>query len=99
MRVQHIENAVKGLLQTQDLSGLPQLFERPAVTLRWNLWHGKVMTAATNLKVLRIDCDRLGSGAKEQRASAARVIARCEKLYTDLSNNFEAHRIIGSSRS
>jgi hypothetical protein len=90
MRVQHIENAVKGLLQTQDFSGLPQLFERPAVTLRWNLWHGKVMTAATNLKVLMIDCDRLGSGAKEQRASAARVIARCEKLYTYLSNNFDA---------
>jgi len=90
MRVQHIENAVKGLLHTQDFSGLPQLFERPAETLRWNLWHGKVMTAATNLKVLIIDCDRLGSGTKEQRAATARVIARCAELYTYLSDNFDA---------
>ena len=51
MRVQHIENAVKGLLQTQDFAGLPQLFEGPAKSLRWNVWHGKVMTAATLLKV------------------------------------------------
>jgi hypothetical protein len=30
MRVQHIENAVRGLLQAKEFSGLPQLFERPA---------------------------------------------------------------------
>lgn len=90
MRVKHIENAVKGLLQTQDFPGLTQLFERPAETLRWNLWHGKVMTAATNLKVLIIDCDRLRAASKEQRAAAARVIARCQELYTYLSNNFDA---------
>jgi hypothetical protein len=90
MRVQHIENAVKGLLQTKDFSGLPQLFERPAETLRWNLWHGKVMTAATNLKVLMIDCDRLRPESKEQRVAASRVIARCQYLYTYLSNNFGA---------
>lgn len=90
MRVQHIENAVKGLLQTRDFPGLTQLFERPAKTLRWNLWHGKVMTAATNLKVLVIDCDRLRAASKEQRAAAARVVARCQELYTYLSNNFDA---------
>ena len=90
MRVQHIENAVKGLLQTQDFPGLTQLFERPAKILRWNLWHGKVMTAATNLKVLIIDCDRLRAASKEQRAAAARVVARCQELYTYLSNNFDA---------
>lgn len=90
MRVQHIENAVKGLLQTQDFPGLTQLFERPAKTLRWNLWHGKVMTAATHLKVLIIDCDRLRAASKEQRTAAARVVARCQELYTYLSNNFDA---------
>lgn len=90
MRVQHIENAVKGLLQTQDFAGLQQLFERPAESLRWNLWHGKVMTAATHLKILIIDCDRLYTASKEQRAAAARVIARCQELYTYLSNNFDA---------
>lgn len=90
MRVKHIENAVKGLLQTKNFSGLPQLFERPAETLRWNLWHGKVMTAATSLKVLMIDCDRLRAETKEQRAAASRVIARCQELHTYLSNNFDA---------
>jgi hypothetical protein len=90
MRIKHIENAVKGLLQTKDFSGLPQLFARPAETLRWNLWHGKVMTAGTNLKVLMIDCNRLRPEAKEQGAAASRVIARCQELYTYLSNNFDA---------
>ena len=51
MRVQNIENAVRELLQTNELPGLPQLFEHPAGTLRWYLWHGKVMTAVTTLKV------------------------------------------------
>ncbi len=90
MRVKHIENAVKGLLQTKDFSGLPQLFRRPSETLRWHLWHGKVMTAATNLKVLMIDCNRLRAETKEQRAATSRVIARCQELYTYLSNNFDA---------
>ena len=70
--------------------GLPQLFERPANTLRWNLWHGKVMTAATNLKVLMINCDCLRAKSKKQRTAASRVIARCQELYTYLSNNFDA---------
>lgn len=90
MRVKHIENAVAGLLQIQEFSGLPQLFERPAETLRWNLWHGKVMTAATHLKVLTIDCDRLRPETRELSAAASRVKARCQDLYTYLSNNFDA---------
>ncbi len=90
MRVQHIENATKGLLQTQDFPGLPQLFQRPAETLRWNLWHGKVMTAATHLKVLIIDCHRLRTETIEIRAAAKRVKARSQELYTYLSNNFDA---------
>jgi hypothetical protein len=65
MRVKHIENAVRGLLQAKGFSGLPQLFERPTETLRWNLWHGKVMTAATSLKILEIDCSRLSAETKE----------------------------------
>lgn len=48
------------------------------------------MTAATSLKVLMIDCDRLRAKTKEQRAAASRVIARCQELYTYLSNNFDA---------
>ena len=90
MRVQHIENAVRGLLQTKGFSGLPQLFERPSETLRWYLWHGKVMTAATILKVLEIDCDRLHTETKGQREAGRRVKARCQALYFYLSNNFDA---------
>lgn len=81
---------MKGLLQTHDLLGLPQLFERPAETLRWNLWHGKVMTAATHLKVLIIDCDRLRLESRELRAAVRCVKVRSQELYTYLSNNFYA---------
>jgi hypothetical protein len=90
MRVQHIENAVRGLLQAKEFSGLPQLFERPAETLRWYLWHGKVMTAATILKVLTIDCGRLHAETKDLRDAVRRVKARCQELYSYLSNNFDA---------
>ena len=48
------------------------------------------MTAATNLEVLMIDCDRLRAKSKEQRAAASRAIARCQELNTYLSNNFNA---------
>lgn len=90
MRVKHIENAVRGLLQSRGFSGLPLLFERPADSLRWYLWHGKVMTAATILKVLQIDCDRLHTETRELRESAKRVRARCQDLYSYLANNFDA---------
>ena len=90
MRVKHIENAVQGLLQSKGFSGLQLLFERPAETMRWYLWHGKVMTAATILKVLQIDCDRLRAETRELREAARRVKARCQDLYSYLSNNFDA---------
>jgi len=38
MRIQHVDNAVKGLLQSRSFSGIPVLFKRPAETLRWYLW-------------------------------------------------------------
>lgn len=90
MRVQHIENAVKGLLQTQNFPGMPELFKKPAETLRWCIWHGKVMTAGTRLKVLLIDCSRISKIDAEVREAAARVKARCRELYSYLANNFDA---------
>ena len=90
MRVQHIENAVRGLLQTKEISGWAQLFERPAERRRWYLWHGKVMTAATLLKVLAIDCNRLRAETKDLREAASRVKARGQDLCSYLSNNFDA---------
>jgi hypothetical protein len=90
MRVKHIENAVQGLLQSKGFSGLPHFFERPADTLRWYLWHGKVMTAATILKVLQIDCDRLNAETRELREAAKRIKARCQDLYSYLASNFDA---------
>jgi len=59
MRVQHVENAVKGLLQAENFSGMPELFKQPSESLRWHLWHGKVMTAGTSLQWLVTDCARL----------------------------------------
>lgn len=90
MRVKHIENAVRGLLQLKGFSGLPLHFETPADKLRWYLWHGKVMTAATILKVLQIDCDRLHPESRESREAAKRVRARCQDLYSYLAHNFDA---------
>lgn len=90
MRVKHIENAVRGLLQSKGFSVLPLLFERPADTQRWYLWHGKVMTAATILKVFQIDCDRLQAETPELQEAAKRVKARCQDLYSYLANNFDA---------
>lgn len=90
MRVKHIENAVRGLLQSKGFSGLPLHFARPARTLRWYLWRVKVMTAATILKVLQIGCDRLRTETRELREAAKRVRARCQNLYSYLANNFDA---------
>lgn len=90
MRVQHIEKAVKGLLQTENFSGFPELFKRPAQTLRWCLWHGKIMTAGTRLKLLRIDSGRVITEDAAVRAAAARVEARCRELYIYLANNWDA---------
>ena len=48
------------------------------------------MTAATILKVLTIDCNRLRGETKDQREAARRVKARCQELNSYLSNNFDA---------
>jgi len=48
------------------------------------------MTAATTLKVLQIDCDRLRAETRELREAVRRIKARCQELYTYLFNNFDA---------
>lgn len=37
MRVQHVENAIKGLVQAEDFPGVAVIFKKPAETLRWYL--------------------------------------------------------------
>jgi len=87
MRVQHVENAVKGLLQAENFPGISELFQRPAETLRWNLWHGKIQTAGTLIQCLMVDCSRLSKDDLAVRDATARVQARCRELYTYLANN------------
>ena len=90
MRIQHVENAIRGLLQTRDFSGIPVLFKRPAETLRWYLWHGKVMTATTSLQWLIVDCARLNADDRMAAEAARRVQARCRDLYSYLANNMDS---------
>lgn len=90
MRVKHVENAIRGLLQTKNFPGIPVLFGRPAERLRWYLWHGKVRAATTDLQWLMTDCARLRKDDPEVRDAAARVRARCRELYTYLANNMDS---------
>jgi hypothetical protein len=90
MRVQHVEAAVQGLVQTQGFVGNPVLFQRPAKSLRWWLWRGRARVAETYLKGLMHDCTRLAEEPLAVRTAAARVQARCETLYTYLANNMES---------
>jgi hypothetical protein len=90
MRIQHVENAVKGLLQSRGFSGIPVLFKRPAETLRWYLWHGKVLTATTSLQWLIVDCTRLNTDDRMAAEAARRVQARCRDLYSYLANNMDS---------
>ena len=89
MRIQHVENAVKGLLQIGGFSGIPVLFKRPAETLQWYLWHGKVLTATTSLQWLMVDCARLATDDRAATEAARRVQARCRDLYSYLANNID----------
>ena len=89
MRIQHVENAVKGLLQIRGFSGIPVLFKRPAETLRWYLWHGKVLTATTSLQWLMVDCARLTANDRMLAEAAGRVQARCRDLYSFIANNMD----------
>jgi hypothetical protein len=90
MRVRHVETAVQGLVQTQGFTGSPVLFQRPANSLRWWLWHGRARVAETYLKGLMHDCARLAGESLAVQAAAARVQARCETLYIYLANNIES---------
>jgi hypothetical protein len=56
MRVRHVEAAVQGLVQTKGFADNPVLFQRPAKSLRWWLWHGRARVAETYLKGLMQDC-------------------------------------------
>lgn len=89
MRVQHVENAIKGLVQADNFSGMPELFKHRSESLRWYLWHGKVMTAGTLLQWLMTDCARLPKDDRAVRETVARVQARCRELYSYLNNNFD----------
>lgn len=90
MRIQHVENAVKSLMQSRGFSGIPVLFKRPAETLRWYLWHGKVLTATTSLQWLMVDCARLNTDDRMAAEAARRVQARCRDLYSYLANNMDS---------
>ncbi|CAM5490568.1 ISKra4 family transposase ISUnCu19 [Aquamicrobium terrae] len=90
MRIQHIEAAVQGLVQTPGFTGVPVLFQRPAKSLRWWLWHGRARVAETYLRWLMHDCTRLAEEPLAVRTAAARVQARCGTLYTYLANNMES---------
>lgn len=87
MRVQHIEDAVKGLLQTESFPGFLELFKRLAETLRWCFWHREIMAAGTRLMLLLIDSGRVTTEDKAVRAAVARAEARCRELYTYLAIN------------
>lgn len=89
MRIQHVENAVKGLLQIRGFSGIPVLFKRPAETLRWYLWHGKALTATTSLQWLMVDCARLATDDRVATEAARRVQARCRDLYSYIASNMD----------
>ena len=90
MRVQHVEAAVQGLVQTPGFPGNPVLFQRPAKSLRWWLWHGRARVAETYLKGLMHDCTCLAEEPSAVCTAAARVRARCETLYIYLANNMES---------
>ena len=90
MRVQHVEAAVQGLVQTPGFAGNPVLLQRPAKSIRWWLWHGRARVAETFIKGLMHDCTCLAEESPAVRTAAARVRARCETLYIYLANNMES---------
>jgi len=49
-----------------------------------------LMTAATILKLLQIDCDRLRAETRDLREAVRRVKARCQEPYSYLSNTSDA---------
>lgn len=87
MRVQHVENAIKGLVQRKDFPGTAAIFMTSTETLRWNLWHGKIQVAGTHLQWLIVDCARLAKYDPVVRDQAQKALARCHDLYSYLANN------------
>jgi hypothetical protein len=87
---QRVENAIKGLVQLENFPGIAVIFKKPAETLRWYLWHGKVQTAGTELEWLMADCSRLSKEDPAVRDAASRAWARCYDLYSYLDNNMES---------
>ena len=87
MRVQHVQNAIKGLVQRKDFPGTTALLMTPVETLRWNLWHGKIQVAATHLQWMIVDCARLAKFETAFRDQAQKALARCHDLYSYLANN------------
>lgn len=87
MRVQHVENAIKGLVQRKDFPGTTALLITPVETLRWNLWHGRIQVAGTHLQWLIVDCARLAKFGTALRDQAQRALARCHDLHSYLTNN------------
>lgn len=87
MRVQHVENTIKGLVQRKDFPATTAIFMTSAETLRWNLWHGKIQLAGTHLQWLIVDCARLAKYDLAVRDQARRVLARCHDLHSYLTNN------------
>ncbi len=90
MRIQHVEAAVQGLVQLPGFTGTPVLFQRPAKSLPWWLWHGRARVAETFLKALMHDCTRFADEPLAVRTAAALVQARCETLYIYFANNMES---------
>ena len=82
MRIRHVKATVQGLVHTPGFTGNPVLFQRPAKSLRWWLWHGRARVAETYLKGIMHDCADLAEEPLSVRTAAARVQARCETLYT-----------------
>lgn len=96
MRVRHVRTAVRGLVQTQGFIGNSVLFQRPAKSLRWWLWHGRARVAESCLRGLMYDSARLATEPLAVRTAAARVHARCETLCTYLAYNMES--LVGYGR-
>ncbi len=87
MRVQHVETAVKGLVETPGFADLPSLFMKPSQRLRWSLWRGRIQLAGAFLRWLIADCRRLRGDATvtaaAQRAKAPRL-ALCAYLTSNM---------------
>lgn len=91
MRIYHVEGPVQRFVQTPGSTGNLELFQRPAESLRWRLWHGRARVAETCLKGPMVDCAQFAIELLAVRAAAARLRARCATLYTFLANKMQSY--------